>query len=103
MGTLQLGPRDRNFPKNLLYYGYNLKNARNEKSISKIPRPCSPATFFIQIFLFFLLNSNRHKISFFNVRGFKLGHFDVSDRLFPFRTFLKLQPIILRKVGHVMA
>ena len=28
--------------------------------------------------------SNRHKIAFFNARGFKLGHFDVSDMLFHF-------------------
>ena len=45
----------------------------------------------------------RHKISFFNVRGFKLGHFDFFERLFPFLAFLKLQPIILGKEGHVMA
>ena len=44
---------------------------------------------------FFFLNSNRHKISFFNARGFKLGHFDVFKMLFPFLAFLKLQPIIL--------
>ena len=41
------------------------------------------------------LLTNRHKISFFNVTGFKLGHFDFVDRLFPFLAFLKLQPIIL--------
>ena len=52
--------------------GCNLKNARNGKSISKIP-----------------------KISFFNARGFKLGRWDVFDMLFPFLAFLKLQPIIL--------
>ena len=41
------------------------------------------------------LSSNRHKISVFNARGFKLGRFDVFDMLFPFLAFLKLQPIIL--------
>ena len=44
-----------------------------------------------------------HKISFFDARDFKLGYFDVSDMLFPFLAFLKLQPIISWKVGHVMA
>ena len=44
---------------------------------------------------YFFKNSNRHKISFFNARGFKLGRFDVFDMLFPFLAFLKLQPIIL--------
>ena len=34
---------------------------------------------------------------------FKLGRFDVFDMLFPFLAFLKLQPIILWKVGHMMA
>ena len=37
-----------------------------------------------------------------NARGFKLDHSDVFDRLFPFLAFLKLQPIIFLKVGHVM-
>ena len=44
---------------------------------------------------YFFLNSNRHKVSFFNARGFKLGRFDVFAMLFPFLAFLKLQPIIL--------
>ena len=43
----------------------------------------------------FFQNSNRHKISFSNARGFKLGRFDVFDMLFLFLAFLKLQPIIL--------
>ena len=43
----------------------------------------------------FFFNSNPHKISFFNAKGFKLGRFDVFDMLFPFLAFLKLQPIIL--------
>ena len=45
--------------------------------------------------LSFFRNSNPHKISFFNARGLKLGHFDISNMLFPFLAFLKLQPIIL--------
>ena len=31
---------------------------------------------------FFFFSSNRHKISFFNARGFKPSHFDVFDMLF---------------------
>ena len=58
--------------------------------------------FFIQIFLFFK-NSDCHKISFLNDGGLKLGHFDIFDMLFPFLKFAKLWPIILRKVGHMMA
>ena len=38
MGPLQLGSRDHNFPKIFYIMGYNLKNARNGKSISKIPK-----------------------------------------------------------------
>ena len=34
---LQLGSRDHNFPKNYIM-GYNLKNARNGKNMSKIPK-----------------------------------------------------------------
>ena len=37
-------------------------------------------------------NSDRHKISFFNDGGLKLGHFDIFDMLFPFLAFVKLQP-----------
>ena len=44
---------------------------------------------------YFFLISNLHKMSFFNVRVFKLGRFDVFDMGFPFLAFLKLQPIIL--------
>ena len=32
---------------------------------------------------------DRHKISFFNDRDLKLGHFDVFNMLFPFLTFVK--------------
>ena len=39
--------------------------------------------------------SDCHKISSFNDGGFKFGHFDVLDMLFPFLTFFKLWPIIL--------
>ena len=35
-------------------------------------------------------NSDRHKISFFNDGGLKLGHFYISDMLFPFLAFIKL-------------
>ena len=42
----------------------------------------------------FFKNSNCHKISFFNARGLKLGHFDIFNMLFPFLAFLKLQLII---------
>ena len=42
----------------------------------------------------FFRNSNPHKISFFNARGLKLGHFDIFNMLFPFLAFLKLQLII---------
>ena len=35
-------------------------------------------------------NSDRHKISFFNDWGLKLGHFDIFDMLFPFLAFVKL-------------
>ena len=44
-----------------------------------------------------------HKISFLNDGGLKLGHFDIFDMLFLFLKFAKLWPIILRKVGHMMA
>ena len=35
-------------------------------------------------------NSDCHKISFFNDKGLKLGHFDIFDILFPFLAFVKL-------------
>jgi len=35
-------------------------------------------------------NSDRHKISLFNDRGLKLGHFDIFNKLFPFLAFVKL-------------
>ena len=105
--------------------GYNLKNVRNGKSVSKIPKwqslrslalkskfvrqfellenleyiygnSCWRArSFFHTNLLKFFYNSNRHKISFFNSTGFTLGRFDVFDMLFPFLAFLKLQPIVL--------
>ena len=37
IGPLQLGSCDHNFPKILHNVGYNLKNARNGKSILKTP------------------------------------------------------------------
>ena len=36
------------------------------------------------------LNSERHKISFFNARGLKLGHYAISDMPFPFLAIFKL-------------
>ena len=47
------------------------------------------SNFFHSNLVLIFLNSNRHKISFFNARGFKLGHFDVFDMLFPFLASLK--------------
>ena len=38
----------------------------------------------------FFRNSNPHKISFFNARGLKLGHYGIFDMLYPFLAFLKL-------------
>ena len=35
-------------------------------------------------------NSDRHKISFFNDGGLKLGHFDILDMLFQFLAFVTL-------------
>ena len=35
-------------------------------------------------------NSDRHKISFFNDGGLKLGYFDIFDMLFPFLASVKL-------------
>jgi len=35
-------------------------------------------------------NSDCRKISFLNDGGLKLGHFDISDMLFPFLAFVKL-------------
>lgn len=52
---------------------------------------------------YFLKNSDCHKISFLNDGGLKLGHVDIFDTLFPFLKFAKLWPIIVWKVGHVMA
>ena len=37
-GPLQLGSRDQMFPRKFYIMGYNLKNARNGKSTSKIPK-----------------------------------------------------------------
>jgi len=34
--------------------------------------------------------SDRHKISFFDDGGLKLGHFGILDMLFPFLAFVKL-------------
>ena len=92
--------------------GYIFKYARNGKSVSKIPKwqslkplalkskiirrfgfsenledidgffPCKSSSFFI--------NSNRHKISSFNARGLKRGHFSIFDKRFPFLSFVKL-------------
>ena len=59
--------------------------------------------FFHKNLLFFLKNSDCHKISFLNDGGLKLGHFDIFSMLFPFLKFAKLWPTILRKVGHMMA
>ena len=81
------------FLKILYITGYNFTNARNGKSMSQIPKFVAGEQGHTNLLIF--LNSNWHKISFFNGRGFKPGHFDVFDMLFPFRAFLKLQPIIL--------
>ena len=35
-------------------------------------------------------NSDCYKFSFFNDEGLKLGHFDISDMLFPFLAFVDL-------------
>ena len=59
--------------------------------------------FFHTNLLIFFKISNCHKISFLNDGGPKLGYFDIFDMLFPFLKFAKLWPIILWKVGHVMA
>ena len=48
-------------------------------------------------------NSHYHKISFFNDGVLKFGHFDIFHMLFQFLAFVKLLPIILWKVGCVMA
>ena len=95
---------------------YNLKNARDGKSILKIPKwpslgPWDYRVLFIQQFAgeqglalqqlfpykssYFLKNSDCHKISFLNDRGLKLGHVDIFDMLFPFLKFAKLWPIIV--------
>ena len=39
---------------------------------------------------YFLKYSDRHKISFFNDGGLKLGHFDISTCFFLFLAFVKL-------------
>jgi len=38
IGPLQLGSRDQIFPINFYIMGYNLKNSRNGKIASKIPK-----------------------------------------------------------------
>lgn len=51
-----------------------------------------------------LLNSNHYKITFSNARGLGLGHYTISDMFFfLFLAFLKLQSLILWRVGHMMA
>ena len=92
--------------------GYNLKNARNENSISKIPKWQSLRSLALKSKLlrqFELLvaeeqglalqqlfpyksffNQTVIKSHFFNARGFKLSHFDVFDMLFSFLAFVKL-------------
>ena len=92
-----------------------LKNARNGKSILKIPKwpslkPLPLKSKFIQQFeisenfckmlleskvllsnkTLFFNNLNRHKISSFNARGLKPGHLSIYDMLFPFLSFFKL-------------
>ena len=58
IGPSQLGSRDQIFAQNVFYImGYNLKNARNGKSISKIPKwpslkPLALKSKFIQQFEF---------------------------------------------------
>ena len=110
------------FLKIFYIMGYNLKNARNGKSmLPKWQSLRSPASK-NEILWWFEFQKNKKicmeivageqglalqqtviKSHFFNARGFKLGRFDVFDMLFPFLAFIKLQPIILWKVGHVMA
>ena len=107
--------------------GYNLKNARDGKSISKIPKWPSLGPWDYRVLYWicmenvageqglalqqlfphksshFFKNSDCHKISFLNDGSVKFGYFDTFDMLFPFLKFFKLWPIILSKVGHVMA
>ena len=97
--------------------GYNLKNVRNGKSTSKIPKwpslsPLEWKSKFIRQFEFlenlevlygkccwrarsFFKHSDCHKISSFTDGGLKFGRFDILDMLFPFLAFVKLYPIIL--------
>jgi len=100
--------------------GYSLKNARNGKSASKIPkwqslRPLELKSKFILQFEFSdnledlyvkccwraspATFSYKSSYSFknsdrhkisFNDGGLKLGHFDIIDMLFPFLAFVKL-------------
>ena len=74
--------------------GYNLKNARNGKSISKIPKWQSLRSLALKneiLWQFeFQKNSNRHKISFFNARDFKLGRFDFFRHVFSISGILKV-------------
>ena len=84
MGPLQLGSRDHNFPKNLLYYGLQLKKCQKWKEHIE-----NTSNYFHTNLIFFG-NSNHHKISFFNARDLKLCHFGIFDMLFPFLAFFKL-------------
>ena len=93
--------------------GYNLKNTRDGKSISKIPKwpSLGPWDRYMenvagekglalqQLFpyksSYFFKISNCHKISFLNDGDPKLGYLDIFDMLFPFLKFAKLWPKIL--------
>ena len=104
------------FQENFYIMGYNLKNARNERSASKILlwpslRSLALNSKFIRPFefsenledlygkccwrarpcsptTFSIQNSDCHKISFFNDGGLKLSHFDIFDMPFSFLAFV---------------
>jgi len=95
-----------------------LKNARNGKRVSKITkwpslRPLALKNKLIRQFEFLgnledlfgkrcwslaysLKNPDRHKFSYFNYGGLKLGHFGIFDAFFLFLAFFRLWPIILK-------
>ena len=61
-----------------------MKNVAGEQGLAlQQPLPCANL-------LTFFINSNCHKISFFDSRGLKLAHYAIFYMLFPYLTVFKL-------------
>ena len=85
MGPLQLGSRDHNFPKNLLYYGLQLKKCQKWKEHIEN----TSNYFHTNLLIFFEIQTiiKSHSLM-LGTSNFAI--FGIFDMLFPFLAFLKL-------------